>query len=370
MSKTPFHGSDIEKIATHYHLDKTAIINYGSNVNPICLPDDLMDDLKEHISLISKYPDPAYTRLYQAISNYTDIPTNHLILGNGVSDLITVFIKQLAPRNVLILGPTYSEYEKEVRQNGGQVTYYGLQKENDFQFELSDFLDQLTNDYSLVIFCNPNNPTSTAITTEQLTAICQWTAKHHQHLLVDETYIEFVESIADISAISLINRFSNLIVLRGFSKFFATPGLRLGYGLSSDQTLLHVIQQKRQLWQINALTAYTGERLLQHSAFQQTSHHFICQERQHLYHELKTFNQLIVYPATANFFILRLTNTNLTAPELFEQLIHRHMMIRDLSTFPFLDASFFRFCLLKSADNQKLLTSLRQLLKSDRAPSN
>ena len=99
MKKKPeFHGSDLEKIADYYHLDKEKIVLFGANVNPLGLSGQVKKNLAEHLDIISSYPDRDYTDLKKAIAAYTNTSPEHIVVGNGSTELISLLISQRAPK--------------------------------------------------------------------------------------------------------------------------------------------------------------------------------------------------------------------------------------------------------------------------------
>ena len=144
MKKKPeFHGSDLEKIADYYHLDKKKIVLFGANVNPLGLSGQVKKDLAEHLDIISSYPDRDYTDLKKTIAAYTNTSPEHIVVGNGSTELISLLISQRAPKRALLLGPTYSEYARELNLVGGTLEYYNLKEEQDFRLDISDLTDTL-----------------------------------------------------------------------------------------------------------------------------------------------------------------------------------------------------------------------------------
>ena len=162
-TKTVFHGSDIEKICSYYHLQKENIIKFASNVNPLGLPESVRKNLASHIDIFSTYPDRDYVSLRKTISQYCDIPVDFILPGNGSSELIALLIQERNPKKTLILGPTYSEYSRELTFSGSTQEYYHLKEENDFCLDVDDLCNTLNKGYDFLILCNPNNPTSSAI---------------------------------------------------------------------------------------------------------------------------------------------------------------------------------------------------------------
>ena len=113
-TKMVFHGSDIEKICAYYHLNKEDIVKFGANVNPLGLSASVKKEIAENIDLFSSYPDRDYVSLRNTIAAYCQIPAEFILPGNGSSELISLLIQERAPKHTLILGPTYSEYSREL----------------------------------------------------------------------------------------------------------------------------------------------------------------------------------------------------------------------------------------------------------------
>ena len=219
-----FHGSDIEKICEYYHLDKKDIVNFGANVNPLGLSENVKDAIASHLDLLSSYPDREYTSLRETISGYCGIPADFILPGNGSSELISLLIEARAPKRTLILGPTYSEYSRELSFSGSSQEYYHLKEEDDFQLDVADLCHTLeAGGYDFLILCNPNNPTSSAILQEDMRQLLRFCKDSDIFVMIDETYVEFAPDIHAVTAVPLTREFENLMVLRGVSKFFAAP---------------------------------------------------------------------------------------------------------------------------------------------------
>lgn len=169
--KEHFHGSDLEKIERYFGIPKESITGFGANVNPLGISPRMRQELAEKIDVVASYPDPEYTELRKHIAAYTRCLAEQVIVGNGCTELISLFIQVLKPREALIVSPTYSEYEREVRLSGGTVRYYALKEQNGFRLEPEDFCGAFGEETSLVIICNPNNPTSTATEPEDMRAV-------------------------------------------------------------------------------------------------------------------------------------------------------------------------------------------------------
>ena len=360
-TKMVFHGSDIEKICDYYHLNKEDIVKFGANINPLGLSASVKKEIAENVDLFSSYPDRDYVSLRNTISEYCRIPAEFILPGNGSSELISLLIQERAPKHTLILGPTYSEYSRELSFSGSTQEYYHLQEERDFFLDIDDLCKTLENGYDFLILCNPNNPTSSAITQNELRKLIAFCAKHNIFVMIDETYVEFAPDINEITAVPLTQEFTNLMVLRGVSKFYAAPGMRLGYGVTGNMDFLAKMREKQTPWSLNSLGAYAGELMFKDQEYIQKTRNLILSERDKLYKELKEIPTYKVYPAYANFILLKIQKTGLTSSDAFEACIKEGLMIRDCASFQCLDGEFIRFCIMMPEDNARLLNVLKQL---------
>lgn len=361
--KEHFHGSDLEKIEKSYHIKKENIVSFSANVNPLGLSPILRETLCSHIDTITSYPDREYTNLRKAIGSYVKTDYNKIIVGNGSTELISLFIQFTAPKKALLLGPTYSEYEREIELAGGTCCYHMLQESENFQLIASRLEEQLQSDIDLLIICNPNNPTSTALSCTKMREILKICKKYGIFVIVDETYVEFAPNYDAISSIPCTNDFDNLVILRGVSKFFASPGLRLGYAICGNASMIHSMNEKKNPWTINSLAAVAGEIMFKDSEYICKTKDLIDKERKRICEVLSSFRYVKYYEPISNFILVKILKTELTSFDVFELCIQNGFMIRDCSSFECLGNSYFRFCLMLPEQNNALLTTLATVLK-------
>lgn len=361
-TKPVFHGSDIEKICEYYHLKKEDIINFGANVNPLGLSASVKAALASHLDILSSYPDREYTSLREVLSAYCRIPSDYILPGNGSSELISLLIDALSPKHTLILGPTYSEYSRELSFSGSTQEYYHLKEEQDFRLDADDLCTVLAKgNYDLLIICNPNNPTSSAILHDDMEKLLCFCADHGVFVMIDETYVEFAPDIEDVTAVPFTQRFTNLCVLRGVSKFFAAPGMRLGYAVTGNPDFLRKMKEKQIPWSLNSAGAYAGELLFQDQDYIDHTRQLILTERGRMYDALSQLASFKVFQPYANFLLLKILKEGKTAFDVFETCIKNGLMIRDCSSFQCLDGEFVRFCIMMPEDNSRLLKVLEKV---------
>lgn len=356
--KDHFHGSDLEKIEQIYGIKKEDIISFSANVNPLGISPVLQQELSKHIDCITSYPDREYTTLRKYMAEYVGTEPTNIIVGNGSTELISLFIQIEHPKKAMILGPTYSEYEREIALGGGTTLYYPLKEKSGFRLDTNHFTSKLDDSIDLLVLCNPNNPTSTCISNDDMRQILDTCKEHDIYVMVDETYIEFVDDLCHTSAVPLTAYYNNIIILRGTSKFFAAPGLRLGYAITGNSDLLRNMNQRKNPWTINSLAVIAGQIMFQDKNYIQQTRQLISEERQRIYQKLEQSKRFHPYKPTANFMLVRIMDDNLTSNDLFNRAIREKMMIRDCSTFPFLNEKFLRFCFMQPQDNDRLLNCL------------
>ena len=353
--KEHFHGSDLEKIEKIYGIRKEDITSFSANVNPLGISPKLRETLAAHVDAITTYPDREYSSLRSCIAEYVGADMKNILVGNGSTELIALIIQIERPKKAMILGPTYSEYEREVKLGGGTTIYYPLRETNDFKIEPDDFISKLNESIDMLIICNPNNPTSTCISTRQMRHILDACKEHGIFVMIDETYVEFAADIDQVTAIPLTKYYDNLIILRGTSKFFAAPGLRLGYAVTGNRDLLKNLITRQNPWSISSLAAIAGEIMFTDQEYIEQTRTLISSERTRMYNLLSVHPDYKVYEPSANFLLVKLLREDQTSEALFDKAIRRCMMIRDCSTFPFLDDRYIRFCIMNPEMNDRLM---------------
>lgn len=352
--KDHFHGSDLEKIEQVYGIKKESITSFSANVNPLGISPVLRQTLSEKIDAITSYPDRDYVSLRKCIADYVGTDFENIIVGNGSTELISLFIQIEHPKKAVVIGPSYSEYEREIALGGGTTLYYPLREEDGFFLHTADFISHLKDDIDLLVLCNPNNPTSTCITTKSMRLILDACMQHGIYVMVDETYVEFADNMEQITSVPLTNYYNNLVILRGTSKFFAAPGLRLGYAVTGNRDLIKMINTRKNPWTINSLAAIAGEIMFQDAAYIQETKSLISSERKRMYELFDASEDYKVYQPSGNFMLVKILKPEVTSQHLFDLAIRKGMMIRDCSTFPFLDDKFIRFCFMQPEMNDKL----------------
>ncbi|WP_297521009.1 histidinol-phosphate transaminase [uncultured Clostridium sp.] len=353
------HGANIFDLCEMYGVNKNELMDFSSNINPFGSSKKAKDYIIENIDMVSLYPDPEYKKLKNSISAYCNASKENILLGSGATELISSFIETINPKNALLLSPSYSEYEKELNKINCSTDMYFAKEELDFKIDTTDFINKINSkNYDLIIICNPNNPTGFAFDRKDLDELL---SKTDTYIMVDETYIEFTD-MAKFSSTDLIDKFSKLFVIRGTSKFFGTPGIRLGYGLISDKNIFSAMEKSLDLWNVNIFATLMGEIMFTDKDYIEETSKKLKKEREYLLKELNSISSLKVFNTFGNFILCDLKNKSLTARELYEKLVKDKIIIRDCASFDGLSEFYFRVCILKPNENKLLIESLKKIL--------
>ena len=237
------HGGNIYKFQRE---GKNDILDYSSNINPLGVPQKFIDIAKENFDKLVNYPDPYYIELRKKIAEFNSVNIDNIIVGNGATEILFLYIRALKPKKVLILAPCFAEYERALKSVSAKIEYFELKESDHFYPNIINLKKEVENDnYDLLLFCNPNNPTGQFIKLEDIKEIVKTCENKNTKIFIDEAFIEFIENWKEKTVSLLKNK--NVFIMRAFTKFFAIPGLRLGYGIGFDEDILKLSggQKKR-----------------------------------------------------------------------------------------------------------------------------
>lgn len=352
------HGANIFEIAREYGFEENDIVDFSSNINPLGPSTEAIKHLSNNLNLVTTYPDPDYIALKESISTYSGAKSENIVLGAGTTELFKEYIEFIMPKKAMVLSPCYSEYENELKSIGSEVFHENLLEENDYTVSLNSMLDKIkSKKIELLIFANPNNPTGTILTKDEVSKILELGI----YVLVDETYVEFTDKTV-FSTVELTKSYPNLFVARGVSKFYASPGIRLGYGITSDAKLLSIFEEKSMLWNINIFADIMGQKMFADVEYQTAVFEFMKEQREYFLDELSKIEAIKYFPSHGNFILCKILNEK-SSHELREHLMKKAIVIRDCSNFKNLSEKNFRFCILSKKDNERLIKELKDYFK-------
>lgn len=336
------------------------IVDFSANINPLGISDNIQQALHESLESIIHYPDAEAYALKKAISQHYLVDYELVTAGNGAVELMYILCHILAPGRVLVTAPTFSEYECAARASGAMVEYFYLNEYDGFTINIQALIQQL-NEVDVVFICNPNNPTGTLLTNKQLEMLLQAAKAKNSYVVIDESFIDFLPDAAMYTCRHLLTQYDNLIILHSLTKFYAVPGLRLGFSLASP-VITAMLHAGKDPWNVNSLAQAAGVVALADSNYQNLSREFIAKTKIELYNDLLTVRGLKPYLPSVNFILVNIKETAVTAGELRKIMADHNILIRDCSNYPGLSSEYIRTAVKHTGQNTILINTLRKVL--------
>jgi len=383
-----FHGGNIYKIFREKNIKE--ILDYSSNINPYGIPESLKKRITENLEILERYPDPDYIELRQKLAHLNKVDVSNIILGNGATEIIFLFMKVINPKKILIAAPTFGEYERaakatervedsiilgnsnkkkdDEKSSGKQkieIEYFELKESDDFKLNIHNLKNELEKKYDLLIICNPNNPTGKFLKLSETEQILKECNKYNTKLFIDEAFIDFLKDGMKESIINTKENRYNLFVTRAFTKFFAIPGLRLGYGIYFDKKLEKGISEKKEPWSVNNIAEMAGLTVLDDTEYIEKTLKWITEEKTYVYEKLNEISGIKPYKTEVNFITVKIEDNfilkGLNVKILREKMLEQGILIRDASNFNFLDERFFRLAIKDRENNDRVIETLKKI---------
>ena len=383
-----FHGGNIYKIFREKNIKE--ILDYSSNINPYGIPESLKKRITENLEILERYPDPDYVELREKLAYLNKVDVSNIILGNGATEIIFLFMKVINPKKILIVSPTFGEYERAVKATervedssilgdsnkkkydeksfGKQkieIEHFELKENDDFKLNIDNLKNELAKKYDLLIICNPNNPTGKFLKLDETEEILKECNKYNTKLFIDEAFIDFLKDGIKESIINTKEDKQNLFVTRAFTKFFAMPGLRLGYGIYFDKKLEKRISEKKEPWSVNNIAEMAGLTVLDDTKYIEETLKWIAEEKTYVYEKLNEINGIKPYKTEVNFITVKIEDNfilkGLNVKILRGKMIEKGILIRDASNFKFLDERFFRLAIKNRKNNDRVIETLKKI---------
>ena len=299
---------------------------------------------------VNRYPDPYQRELKKELARLKEVKVDHMILGNWSDELIDLLIRSFcepAEDNIVVFSPGYAMYEVSAAINRVGVKKIDLTA--DLLPDWSELRRRVDDRTKLIFLCTPNNPTGKVIPYGQIERLC---GEFQGMVIVDEAYIDFTDAP---SAVHLLDKYRNVVVLQTLSKAWGMAGLRLGIGLA-DPEVVGILNRVKAPYNIGGLTQQTALALLRQYDLFQNRRTGIILERERLIRELRGLGIFRrVYDSEANF-ILVITEF---CQKLYRYLIACRVVVR-LRDIPPLIGGGIRITVGTREENDRLLEVLHE----------
>ncbi|MDH4183663.1 MAG: cobyric acid synthase [Nitrospinota bacterium] len=344
------HGGNLTRLAAMAGARREDILDFSANVNPLGFPEWLRPVISSAISSLAHYPDPMAESFTQAVAQANGVAPPMVVAGNGATELLSAAASMAGIRRAVIPAPAYVDYRACAQRAGLEVETLAMEESRDFALDL-DRLSENIGGGEIVFIGSPNNPNGLTAPRDELLRLAL--ARPDTIFVVDESFGGFVEDFESVIGASMPE---NMIAVVSLTKLFAIPGLRLGYAVARPG-LAGAVSQRVPPWSVNALAQAVGVEAVEDKEYARRTKEAVRALREELAAGLENIPGLKVYPARANYLLLRLESAS--AADLAQRLITREKIaIRVCHNFEGLDGRYFRLAVRSKAENAQLLEAL------------
>lgn len=344
-------GKPVEELERELGL--TDVIKLASNENPLGPSPRVLSAIQQGLSDITRYPDGGGYRLKRALSDKYAVAVDSLTLGNGSNDVIDLIGRAYLGSGDEVI---YSEFSfvaySIVTQASGATAVVTPAKA--WGHDLDAMLTAITERTRIIFIANPNNPTGTWVTEQQLTVFLDQVPE--QVLVVlDEAYTEYVEHPEFPNGLLLLERYPNLIVTRTFSKAYGLAGLRVGYAVSNVQ-IANILSRVRQPFNVNSLALLAAEVALSDDEYLAQGM-ALNKQGMALYQQALTTMGLSYIPSVGNFITV---DFSMDAQPIYQAMLEAGVIVRPIASYGM--PQHLRISIGLQEENERCLNTLNRVM--------
>lgn len=340
-------GKPIEDVKREYGLDE--VIKLASNENPLGCSKNALEAIKNTDSL-ELYPDGNCTELKQELASRLDLDCKEIILTNGSDEMVDMLAKTFinSGDEVIMSELTFPRYYSVTKMMGARPVVVPLK---DWAYDLDGMFKAITNKTKLIWLCNPNNPTGTIFTEDELLKFLDSIPKNII-VVYDEAYNEYAtHDDYPRNTGNLLKKYPNLIIMRTFSKIYGLAALRIGYTLA-NKNIIENIEKIRCPFNVNSIAQNAAIAALKDEDFVKRSYEMNKEGKKYLYEEFDKLGFEYAPSETNHIFV----NVGKESNFIFEELQKRGVIIR-----PFMN-TYIRVTIGTMEQNEIFIEKLKEVL--------
>jgi histidinol-phosphate aminotransferase len=350
-------GKPIEETAREYGLPEASIIKLASNENPLGMPPKARAAIDAIINSGARYPDPNGHALKVALGQKYNVERNWITLGNGSSDILELvaraFLRAAQPDsdcNAVSSQYAFMAWQNAVKATGARMVAVPAK---DYGHDLDAMAQAVNASTRVVYLANPNNPTGTFFSVDELTSFLD-RIPANVVVLLDEAYNEYLEPHHRYDSTELVRRYPNLVVSRTFSKAFGLAGLRVGFAIATPY-VTDLLNRVRQTFNVNSLAQAAAIAALNDDDYLNESYR-LNREGIERFYEVCDALRLPYVKSQGNFVVIKVGNS----AELFDALLRRGIIVRKVVDYGL--GEWLRVTVGLPQENERFFTALRELV--------
>ncbi len=353
------HGGSVYEAARRWGIDPDKVLDFSANINPLGPPQDVLSAIENALAPVSLRTYPDAHAFVSAIADKHRLMLDEIVIGSGAASLIFAVMHAILPKRVLLIEPAFGEYSRACTAVKAEGTNWILNDESGFRPDYASLVRTIDEgQFDLVILNSPHNPTGVLYPRDAILSLINAAEKHNAAVMLDEAFIDYVPQG---SFVSLAATKSHWIVLRSLTKFYAIPGLRIGYAVCNAK-LATTIRRQIDPWSISTVALEAGRAALDEDEFGAESRSANVQAREEFANALRVVG-LKVFPSDANFLLARMPHGS--GEDLQRWLEAERILIRRCDSFRGLGDAYIRLAVRSGADNVRLVSLIEEWLKGN-----
>lgn len=362
------HGGNVYAVSRDLSRDVRNLIDFSASINPLGPSPRVWQAMADSRHLLAHYPDPDCWELRHTLAKCWHRQPEEIVVGNGSTELIDVLPRALKIRHLLVAHPTFSEYAAAMERAGGRVSAVYAKRTEQYVQPIGDLCQVLDTrrpksmTIDGVMLCHPNSPTGQACTVDEIRRLADIAQRRGVWVIIDEAFADYC---AERSFLSAAVSWPRVIILRSITKFYALPGLRVGYAVAKS-AVINALRRQMPPWSVNVMGQAAASAAVNDSGYAQKSVRFMDREREQFGFMLAALPGCLATPTYANYFFLELPR-GWHARELSAQLRSEGLLVRDCSTVPGANSRSIRLAVRSHDENDRLIQALSSLLRQQRS---
>ena len=351
---SPYHaGPPVTELRSRYKLDHVARLS--ANESPLGPFPQVIEALHGALDDLNRYPDGGCTQLRDAIAESLGLTRDNLVIGNGSCELLMLLAEAFLNRELHAVFPQPSFVLYKSIAISREAAYDAVDLPA-LDYDLEAFLAVVRENTSLIIVCNPNNPTGSYVEPQLLRPFLDRVPKDIL-VVLDEAYGEFCTSPAYEDSTAWIEEYSNLMILRTFSKIYGLASMRVGYGIARPE-VIQAFDKVRQPFNVNHLSQIAALESYGHPELMMERRCYLASERERMGAGLRALG-IAYHPSEANFLLVDITNLAIPGPDVPQALLERGIMTR--SGYAMGCPGWIRVTIGEAGDNDFFLQGIEEL---------
>ncbi|HHT51005.1 MAG TPA: histidinol-phosphate transaminase [Eubacteriaceae bacterium] len=342
-------GKPIADVQREYGLDK--VYKLASNENPLGCSPKVKNAIINALDNINLYPDGNATLLKEKLSSITGFPTSQILPSSGLDEMIDQIAKTFINdgEEAIMSDHSFVRYIGTTKMMGGVPVIVPMK--DGFVFDLDEMLKRINENTKLIWICNPNNPTGTMLSEDQ---VASFFSKVPEDIIIvyDEAYREFAtHKDFPHDSLKFLRKYPNIIIMRTFSKVYGLAALRVGYTIASEE-IIENLNKIRPAFNVNSLAQVAALAAIEDKDFVEKTIHNNNIGKEYLYKEFDKMNLNYALSQTNHIWV----DVEKDAQEVFVNLQKKGVIIRPQV------GNFIRVSIGLAEENEYFIKCLREEL--------